>query len=74
MTPPASMATRLITEGEALKRLAKAAAAETQRGIAKQLGISAGHLNHAIHGRRDPEQVLRRFGYMRIVLYRKIKS
>lgn len=56
---------------EALACLQKAADAETMRGLAARLDIDAGYLCHVLKGRKDMEHVLRRFGFEKIVTYRR---
>lgn len=60
-----------MTADEAVACLQKAAEAETMRGLAKRLGISSGYLCHILKGRKKPEHVLKRFGFERIVFYRR---
>lgn len=52
--------------------LQKAAEAETMRGLARRLDIDSGYLCHVLKGRKDPEHVLRRFGFERVISYRRI--
>lgn len=63
-----------MTEAAAIACLQKAAEAETMRGLATRLGISAGHLCHVLKGRKDPSAVLLRFGFERAVSYRRVAA
>lgn len=63
-----------MTPDAALACLRKAAKAETQKRLAERLDISPQYLCDVLNGRRDPEWVLRRFGFERVVTYRPIRK
>ncbi len=62
----------LISQERAVAKLATEAKRVSLRGLARCLDVDAGNLCHVIHGRKDPEYILRRFGYERVVMYRSI--
>ena len=66
------MMSRLITTEQAIAKLDAEAKRISLRGLARCLDVDAGNLCHVIAGRKDPEYMLRRFGYERIIRYRHL--
>jgi hypothetical protein len=64
----------MLTTEQAIDKLKTEAKRRGLRALARALEYDAGHLCHVIAGRKDPEFVLRRFGYERVIHYRKIKK
>jgi transcriptional regulator with XRE-family HTH domain len=51
------------------------ASASSYRKLAKELDVSAGHLNHIVHGRRQPgDDLLRKLGLESVTIYRRKRS
>lgn len=63
-----------MTEAQALGLLKSASERETQKALARRLGISQAYLCDVLHERRSPETILRRFGYERVITYRQIMA
>ena len=62
----------MLTTEQAIGKLSAEAKRVGVRALARALEYDPGNLCHVIAGQKDPEFVLRRFGYERVIRYRKI--